>query len=82
MLIDDYKEAHELQFRMCIIRKQQTKISDKISMHMDASRVLAEQRKLKSTLQFIDEQESTLNKLLEEHFSRVMTELKEEFKAI
>jgi hypothetical protein len=49
---------------------------------MTTYRNLAEQEQLKNTQQFIDDQETKLNQLLEDHLNQVATELKEEFKAI
>lgn len=82
MLIEDYNQAHEIVIRTRIIRKLRKKFKVLIHTHMTTYRNLAEQEQLKNTQQFIDDQETKLNQLLEDHLNQVATELKEEFKAI
>lgn len=82
MLIDDYHQAHEIRLQMRITQKLRGKINDLIIDHIDASRILADKKQLVKTEAFISTLETGLNKLVEDHFTRVMTELEEEFKAI
>jgi hypothetical protein len=82
MLIEDYKQAHEIRMRLRIIKELQSILSDHIALHMEMSRRKAKERKLPNTEQFIDQSEQELSQLLEAHFQQISTELKEEFKAI